>query len=291
MTEAPFQEAPISLKLYRSENAFRQSVFLSFPYVDWLPAWTAPDEALKLPIGGGLLAINAITNTAGINPYRPALANYLTRSILHDMGIEPAWLLTGVAAYETGQVTGISPASDLRDVIRAIDQDALQPLNDLQPGHRLDEDGYEALTVHAWDAVRFLVENYGLDSFVSILGNIGQGQEPDAALVEFTSQTLTDFEADWVASVTQAHIQPEWATIAESFNIESAENHMAALTAPEMNGRHVGSPGSQLAAQLYRRKVRGIWSGANRFGRFLLPILPHRLCCLEQCTRSRSNQR
>lgn len=246
---SPTEQAPVSLKLYRSQNAFRQSVFLSFPYVSWLPAWTAPDEALKLPIGGDLFTINAITNTAGINPYRPALANYLTRNMLYDLGVETEWLVSGMAAYETGQLTGISPASDLRDVIRAIENDTLPSLGELGQSYRLDENGFEAQTVHSWDAVRFLVENYGLDSMASILEGVGLGRDLNVTMTQETGQPLADFEADWLASVSQAHIQPAWTTVAESFSPDLAEEHMTALTAPEMNGRQVGSPGSQLAAE------------------------------------------
>ncbi len=247
-TIVPIEEAPISLKLYQSENAFRQSVYLSFPFVNWIPAWTAPDESVKLPIGGSLLTITAITNTAGIDPYRPALVNYITRNILYDSGLETPWLVTGVSAYETGRLTGISPASDLRDVIRAINDETLLPLNQLEPVNRQDEDAFETLTVHAWDAVRYAIENHGLEAIASILKDVGQGEELGVAFVEYTAQTLTDFEAEWQESVAQAHIRPEWITIAESFNTDSAETHMAALTAPEMDGRAVGSPGSQLAA-------------------------------------------
>jgi hypothetical protein len=115
---APADLAPVALKLYRSEFAFRQSVFLSFPLVDWLSAWTAPDEAVKLAVGGNLNAITMITNTAGIDPYRPALAASLTRSILYEMGVETEWLVKGMAAYEATRLAGVSPAGDLRGVKR-----------------------------------------------------------------------------------------------------------------------------------------------------------------------------
>jgi hypothetical protein len=242
---SPPELAPAALKLYQSENAFRHSVFLSFPLVNWLPAWTAPGESVKVPVQGG---VEVITDTAGVEPYRPALAAYLARHLLNDMGIETEWLVKGVAAYETSRLTGISPAGDLRGLLAAISNETLQPLSEMGPYHRLDEDTFEDVTVQSWDVVRFLVENYGSAALVAVLENVAQGMTADAAVADAAGQSLADIEADWLASVSQAHIRPEWITVAEAFNLEEVEDHLAALTAPEMNGRQVGSPGSELAA-------------------------------------------
>jgi hypothetical protein len=104
------------------------------------------------------------------------------------------------------------------------------------------------VTVQSWDIVRFLVENHGSAALVAVLENVAQGLEPAAAVAEATGQSLADLEAAWLASVSQAHIRPEWIAVAEAFNMEEVEEHLDALTAPEMNGRAVGSPGSELAA-------------------------------------------
>jgi hypothetical protein len=177
------------------------------------------------------------------------MANFIARDILYDLGVETEWLVKGVSAYGAGRLTGVSPASELRGLLSLINNEALPSLESLEPDYRLNEDSFDDASVQAWDIVRFLAENYGLEAVAQIVGNVAQGMSPDAAVSDVTGQPLAAIEAEWLASATQAHIQPEWISIAESFDIEAVEAHMDALTSPEMNGRQVGSPGSELAAE------------------------------------------
>ncbi|MFZ0547837.1 MAG: M20/M25/M40 family metallo-hydrolase, partial [Candidatus Promineifilaceae bacterium] len=195
--------APVTLKLYRSDDAFRQSVFLSYPLEDWLPAWTAPNESVKILLQ---TTPGVVIDPANIESYRPALSSYLARTVLNARGVESEWLVKGVAAYETSRLTGISPAADLRGILKAISEGTLQPVTELGPDYRMDEDAFDDATVQSWDVVRFLVENNGLDVLADVLDNVAQGMETGAAITAATGQSLADLETNWLASVSQAHI-------------------------------------------------------------------------------------
>ena len=248
------QPDPLTIKLYESDDVFRTSIFLSFPLIDWSPAWTGEGESVKL----------RWQRDATLTDYRPTLAMQLARRLLYQIGADSEWLLKGVSIYLSrnydGGVTERAAAKNLYPLLRAVPKGALRDLRTMPPDYELSRDELGLANAQAWDAVRYLVYTHGWDALIDLL----HSQEGlNDALQDAIGQTLPEFEAAWLESVTQGHTIPEWVEIAWAFDPEMANRHVEYLASPALAGRQAGSPGSEAAATYI----------ANRFAEYgLVPV-------------------
>jgi len=74
------------------------------------------------------------------------------------------------------------------------------------------------------------------------------GETIDDALDQTIGLDLAGLEAAWAESARGGHIPAEWIDLVNRFSIERAQQHLAALTGPDMAGRQSGSLGAEAAA-------------------------------------------
>jgi len=230
------QPDPLTIKLYDSDDVFRTSIFLSFPQVNWVLAWTGEGESVKL----------RWQQNAALADYRPTLALQLARRLLYQLGLDAEWLVKGVSIYLSrnfdGGVTERATAENLYPLLRAVPKGTLRGLGAMPPDYELSSDELGLVNAQAWDAVRYLVYTYGGDTVIELL------HSQDASLQDTIGQTLLEFEAAWSESVVQAHTFPEWIEIAWDFDPDRAYEHVEYLIRPELAGRRAGSRGAEAAA-------------------------------------------
>lgn len=232
----------LTLKLYPDDASFRISVYPSLVLTDNLTGWAGADEAIKLrhnPLFTG-------------DNYRLALAQQLVRQQLARLGVTDEWLLQGTAVYLTAQIDPQSEqivAASLHNLWLGVINNRIGSVADiaaiLADG---DESAQKLAVTQAWDAVRYLAQTYGDEALLALLRAQGRGQSLDAALQSAIGQSLADFDAAWVESLSRAHARPEWLAVANAFDTELAQKHVAVLAAPELAGRQAGSPGAEMAA-------------------------------------------
>jgi uncharacterized protein len=235
------QPDALTVKLYGSGQAFRTSVSLAFPLVDWAPAWTGDGASVKLWL-----------RQAEIEDIRPTLTAQLARHLLHQAGVDEEWLVTGASLYLSRDLDGgareQAAASHLRQLQRAVTKETLSSLSSIASAYALSEDGAMLARAQAWDAVRYLAYAHGQQAFFDLLHQIGQGKSLDLALEETLGQALSEFEAAWAESLARAHVPPEQIEIARAFDPDVANQHTVVLASPELEGRQAGSPGAEAAA-------------------------------------------
>jgi Zn-dependent M28 family amino/carboxypeptidase len=232
----------LAIKLYDNQNAFRTSIFLSFPLTNWVPGWTGAEESVKLRLDTG----------APTEAYRPALAVQLARRLLYQMGVEVEWLVHGAGIYLSRDHDGgraeQRAASSLNVLAREIGKGNLADLSSMPPLYQLSEEDFALASAQAWDVVRYLVTTHGREALTSLLQSLEQGTDLEIALRRVTGQSLPQFESAWAESAVQAHTAPGWIDTALAFDPESAYRHVAYLASPELAGRQAGSPGAETAA-------------------------------------------
>ena len=176
----------------------------------------------------------------------------LVQQQLARLGVTDEWLLQGTAVYLTAQIDPQSEqivAASLHNLWLGVINNRIGSVAEiaaiLADG---DEKAQKLAITQAWDAIRYLAQTYGDDALLALLRAQGQGQSLDAALQSAIGQSLAEFDAAWVESLSRAHARPEWLAVANAFDTQLAEKHVAALAAPELAGRQAGSPGADMAA-------------------------------------------
>ncbi|MBT3337901.1 MAG: M20/M25/M40 family metallo-hydrolase [Anaerolineae bacterium] len=228
-----------TINLYSDANAYRTSIFLSYPNNDWSPGWSAQGHSLKL----------LIDSDAATESYRPVLAAHLARQLLLQNGVQDEWLLTGGSSYLARGVDGgtsqMAAAANLYSLGKAIETESLFDFAAFPAPYRLSEAEYKIAIPQAWNSIRYLAETYGQDALWRVLrsGDISP-----------TERTLPEFATDWQASFAIGHSTANWVFIAKAFDEERALTHIDYLTSPELAGRQAGSPGSDLAATYITEK-------------------------------------
>jgi Zn-dependent M28 family amino/carboxypeptidase len=228
---------PLTIKLYGGGNAFRASISPAFSRMDGLMAWTGKGASVKIALQRG----------ASPEDYEAALAVQAVRLLLGRMGVEAEWLLRGVS-FHLVQSYDRGVTENLSDLLRAVTKDRLGGLAEIGLDGGLSGEEQALANVQAWDAVRYLRAVHGWQAVLDLLRYQGQGLDSDAALQRAIGQTLSEFEADWRASLKVAHTTPEWLEVAVAFDGERANEHVAWLARPELAGRKAGSPGAAEAA-------------------------------------------
>ncbi len=233
-----------TINLYSDENAYRTSVFLSYPNNDWAPGWSAQGHSLKL----------LLESPASAESYRPVLAAHLARQLLLQNGVQDEWLLTGGVSYLARGVNAnasqMAAAANLYALRKSIESESLFDFANFPILYRLSEDDYNLAVAQAWNSVRYLAETYGQDALWSVM----RSSDVETALRTATRRTLPEFVSNWQTSFAVGHSTDNWAAIAESFDEERALAHIDFLTSPELAGRQAGSPGADMAADYIAEK-------------------------------------
>ncbi len=233
-----------TINLYTDENAYRTSIFLSYPNYDWTPGWSAQGHSLKL-----FLEPNATPES-----YRSLLATHFARQLLLQSGVQDEWLLTGGSNYLARGVDGgasqMAAAANLYSLRKAIESESLIDFAAFPENYRMTEAEYKVAIPQAWNSIRYLAETYGQDALWSVL----RTEDVDAALRAATGRTQSEFTTDWQTSFAVGHSTNNWLEIAEGFNEKRALAHIEYLASPELAGRQAGSPGEKLAADYIAEK-------------------------------------
>ncbi|MFZ5917254.1 MAG: M20/M25/M40 family metallo-hydrolase [Chloroflexota bacterium] len=232
----------LTIKLFASDDAFRTSLSPAVARSDWLQAWTAQGESIRL----------RPRPSASAEDYRATLAVQMARHLLHQMGVRSEWLLRGASLYLARRVDGglgeQAAAQSLADLLRAVQSRQSGSLITLPAGLELSEEAARLADAQAWDSVRYLVYTHGRSALTTLLQADAQGLDADAALRRTVGQSLADFEAAWAESLAVGHTLPEWVEVANAFDPERAFEHVDWLSRPELAGRQAGSSGAALAA-------------------------------------------
>jgi hypothetical protein len=176
----------------------------------------------------------------------------LARRLLHQIGVDSEWLMRGVSIHLSGDfddaVTQQAAASNLYKVLLAVSKNPSFDLGAISPERGLPQSESGMADAWAWDAVRYLVYTHGWEALVALLHAQGDGLDCDAAMQDAIGQTMSQFEAAWLESMGRGHALPEWIEVAQAFDPEMANRHVAYLASPELAGRRTGSPGAEMAA-------------------------------------------
>ena len=237
------QSQKVIIKLYGTSDSYRASIPLSLPQTITEHTWTKPGESIKL---------NAFSSSDP-EDYIGWLSNQLSRSLLYQSGVEPSWLVEGVSAYlsrpySVGSSSGPS-GLQTADLYEAAMSGTTLRINDLLSSSQLSREELELGKSIAWDAVDFMVSNYGWPAVLGILDAQQRGASLANAFQSGLGITVEQFERNWQASLLQMHIHPEWVDISQAFIPGQAMESVEYLASPALEGRLAGSPGSDAAAQ------------------------------------------
>jgi hypothetical protein len=237
----------LTIKLYENDHPFRTSIALSFPAVEWVPAWAEGEGSIKIHTA------RVDDHAATPHAYRPILARYMARHLLRQIGVDSEWLLKGTSVYLAGAVDGGASARlaarSLNKVLGAALKGELYSLSALPPDHRLgDLSELRIVNSQSHNTITYLTETYNPQLLYQLLQMQTQGQDIDTALQSLVGFTLSEFETEWFESLTRGHARPEWIKIAQSFDPDAANRHVEYLAGPQLMGRQAGSLGADLAA-------------------------------------------
>jgi uncharacterized protein len=240
------QDSHMIVKLYGSEQAFRTSIALSFPLVDWVPAWSEKDTSIKM----------RLTNSPDIEALEKTLIRQMIRSFLYARNVDSEWVLKALSLYlaeEEGSLRWPGNVRDLDKMLQAVAKQTAPSLDQMPTDDLLSDEEFRIASAITWNTLQHINLTYGnpaLKQFIDDLGDL----DVESALLEATGLTLAEFESEWRASVVRAHALPEWIQTAKSFDPDAAYEHIHYLTSPELGGRQAGSPGAQTAANYIAAK-------------------------------------
>jgi uncharacterized protein len=236
------QPTTLFIKLYTSDQEFRAGISLAFPQVQWAQAWTGRGSSLKLRLESDVTA----------DEYRPLLAVQMARHLLYQMGSDSEWLVKGASLYLAGTldrgVGELDFAQELYKLLRTLRQGSPSTLEAMPPDYELSETELPVVQAQAWDTVRYLEYAHGREGLLTVFQNQAQGLDLDAALQAAIGQTRAEFEAAWVESLGRAHAPAAWIEVANDFDPERTDEHVAYLASPALAGRQAGSSGAEAAA-------------------------------------------
>ncbi len=235
-------ERGATIKLYLGQNSYFSSLPPSLSDSEWSQGWTADDSSIKLLLG-------ASVNEPSL---RSQLINLLTRQRLYQIGLKDTWLLEGMTIQQAvlldDQQTEEWLAEALRPVWREVLRGGEVRLLEAPSRNELSVLGWQAFTSQAWDLVRYIELEYGRETLLQFVQARVAGETIDSALDQTIGLELAGLETAWAESARHGHLPAEWITLVNRFSIERAQQHLVALTGPDMAGRQSGSPGAESAA-------------------------------------------
>ncbi|NIM93988.1 MAG: M20/M25/M40 family metallo-hydrolase [Anaerolineales bacterium] len=241
---------PVHIKLYGSSERFRNSISPVYPAFREIEAWCEEGSSLKIRLQSDLEA----------EGYVPLLAEYLTRHLLTESGVESEWFLEGVSTYiarnfDKGTIDR-TISTHIIDAFRNISDNLPFTLSDFPTQETLDLDLSGEAAFIALDSVNYFIDVYGWEALLNSIQEQGRNQSIDDALQLTAGVSLDDLESDWLESFSTGHMNPEWVEVAYRFDSEQVSTHITALTDPALYGRQPGSEGAIMAADYVRDKFQ-----------------------------------
>ncbi len=225
----------ITLKLYDQPHQFAASIAPDYPETDWLGSWAEAETAIKV---------------VDSPQFEAALAAGIARGLLTEMGAKNEWAMRGATAAILTELA-IEPIRGqtlraLAALQRAASRGSVPDWADDSPNWELDKVAGGQNLGLAWDANRYMGAAFGREKLQALWRS--PKADIEAALTTELGLDIDQFEAEWLASLQRNHLSEELASVAEAYDAGIAQNHIAALTQPQMGGRLAGSPGGDLAA-------------------------------------------
>ncbi len=220
------------------EFSIAQSIFEAGKIIEW----TARDEGIKL----------VMRSQWDNQQYLGTIAKLLAKNLLYEVGLTDDWLLRGLSIYMTQSFNNQEMKNAARELFIIVENDKFDQffnLEDFPEDHEITSEERKFADAQSWDAVRYLVNQYGWQKLTLIVDYCRRGYSLDRSLQLALDVPLDDFANDWQASASRGHVAPEWGDMVNQFNTRSALEDISKLTAPELGGRLSGTPGAQLAAE------------------------------------------
>ncbi len=253
---------PLVVALYDDRDAMRVSIGLNFTLVSWAPAWTAPQEGIKL----------LLTGSQDPADYKAALVRAFARRLLLERGIESEWLLKGLSAHLVRSldegVAQQTAAAGLPALMERVAEGAPYTLAAMPPDHKLPQESFSLAQAQAWDSLRFLMARSSAEQLDQLLDRLAQGESLDQAMETAIELTAAEFQDTWTTSLLVGHTQEDWLAVAGQFDEAAAASHVDYLTRPELSGREAGTNGERLAAKYIAERFAeyGLEPGGNSEG-------------------------
>jgi len=233
----------VIIDLLHNEDDFRTKVALSFPASSWIRGYSQDGTAV-------LLRMLPVSQS---DDYQSELAVQLGRQLLYQKGVRSEWLLKGVSTELSRSLDGgaylQSTATSLPDLADAVNNEELFDLDGIPGDARITETTSERARVQSWDTVRYLVENYGWESLLELINELGSGAELDESMRSVLGESVSSFTDQWAISFTEGHIPDAALSSATDFDVDEAFNHITNLTDTDLEGRLAGTEGADAAAE------------------------------------------
>jgi len=113
----------------------------------------------------------------------------------------PRWLTEGLALLFSGEGSG----KPLLPLSRALWADKIIPLGEIEQVDLLPHIGAELAYIESFQAVQFIVQEFGWGSLSRILTAMGQGKSWDEALYGETALDGAGFEAAWLKNLEKSY--------------------------------------------------------------------------------------
>jgi Zn-dependent M28 family amino/carboxypeptidase len=229
---------PVEIKIYENGPTFLG--LLSSPASNGGTSHSEAGEAIKLWLEEN--------NESAI---QKLLAHELTLRILVEQGLETAWLLEGVASFETDRVrplgTHWGAAQRAPTVQEAVRRHWELPLEDLFSFEDVPQDEMELAHAQSWSLVSYIVEEYGLPELRRLVTE-SIADNTITALRTGLDVDPASFVAEWQEYARTEGLREGLVSLAQRFDPERALGHISILSSPEFGGREAGTPGADLTA-------------------------------------------
>jgi Zn-dependent M28 family amino/carboxypeptidase len=230
------------VSIYETPGELEFSIAQSIYKAEKITEWTARDEGIKL----------IMRPQWDDQLYLGTIAKLLAKNLLLEVGLSDDWLLRGLSIYMTQSFNNQEMKNATRELFKIVESDNFDQFFDLEDfpnDHELSADERKIADAQSWDAVRYLVNQYGWQKLTQLIDFSRRGYSLDRSLQLALGVPIGEFAENWQISTSHGHMAPEWGDIVNQFDTSTALEYIGILAAPELGGRLSGTPGAQLSAE------------------------------------------
>lgn len=231
---------PLVIKAYTEDELLR--AFKGFHPDDAAPGSQVHGASIKLLIDPAALE----------SPVGPPVARELTYRLLTAKGIDTAWILEGVSAFEADSLRTLGrhqASAQQHDALwDAIGGGEIHDWEELVSFDHLSAEELALARAQSWSLVATIVREHGTDGLRRFLDQVAGGANAPSSVRAALSvdwETLLD---RWREDVRTSGAPTELISLGESFDVDRAFEHIAQLASPPLRGRQAGTPGADRAA-------------------------------------------
>lgn len=162
---------------------------------------TGQTNAVALAVGRrNLILIDLSALSAEPSGLKSALEHELCHLLLHDRipeGSLPRWLNEGIAQWVSGGFSEVRLPRRGSVLDRAVLSGRTIPVESLSGAFRGDGRSLHLAYEQSLSLVQFLIDRYGVDSFLSLLESLSEGVSWEQAFSEHWSLTVGSLEQAW----------------------------------------------------------------------------------------------